>query len=294
MTPISVATSFCLGAYAIIQGRDKSETANSKSDWWVYLGLVEITATLIYSRLIIDRLSILDPLRIVITCLIALIIYQIPWQNFGWRATPWQRTFVTIPALMALVSAEDISYLSLLATTLFYLRIAYYQKNVRWSYLSLGFLNWGIIRLAWQYQIEFIWLAAILCLSILYIAQFDPNLKLHRQQRHYLRLAASSFFCVVALFYQDTGIIPSLVSLALIFAGLGFKIRAFLFSGTISLILTVFYQLAILVLTYSFLKWIVGLIAGVCLIIIAASFERQKNNFTNKLQTYTNQLNHWQ
>ena len=294
LTPVSIATSFCLGAYALIQGKDHSSSqqqfdqTNSKlSDWWVYVGLVEIAATLVYSRLIINKLSFFDPLRVIFTCAIALAIYQIPWKSLGWRATPWQRTALIIPALMAMITAEDISYISLLCTAIFYFRIAYSQKNIRWSYVSLGFINWGIIKLVWQYNTELIWLAGIISLSILYIAQFDPHLQSHRQQRHYLRLLGNSILCVTALSYQDLGIIPSVISLSLMFIGLGLKIRAFLFTGTITLILTIIYQLVILVLTYSFLKWIVGLLAGICSIAIAAGFEKQRQKLTNQLKIHT-------
>ncbi len=297
LTTISIATSFCLAAYALIQARDsklETKTPNTANDWWVYVGLVEIAATLVYSRLIINRLSLFDPWRVILTCIIALAIYQIPWQNFGWRVTPWRRTALIIPALMAVVTAEEISYISLLCTAVFYLRIAYHQKNLRWSYVSLGFINWGIIRLVWQYNTEFIWLAGIISLSILYIAQFDPYLKSHRQQRHYIRLVGSSIICVSALFYQDIGIVASVISFSLIFIGLGFKIRAFLFAGTITLILNVVYQLIILVLTYSFLKWILGLVAGVGFIVVAAGFEKQRKHLTNQLQTHTRKLQTWQ
>ena len=296
LTTISIATSFCLGAYALIQGKDNPENtrSNPANDWWVYVGLVEIAATLVYSRLIISRLSLFDPWRVIFTCAVALIIYQIPWQNLGWRATPWQRAALIIPALMALVTAEDISYLSLTITAIFYLRIAYHQNNLRWSYVSLGFINWGIIRLVWQYNTEFIWLAGMIGLSILYIAQFDPHFQSHRQQRHYLRLVGSCIICVAALFYQDLGAIPSAISFSLIFIGLGLKIRAFLFTGTITLIITVIYQLIILVLAYSFLKWIVGLLTGIFTIIVAAGFEKQRKHLTNRLQTYANQLQEWQ
>lgn len=296
LTTISIATSFCLGAYALIQGKDNFEdtTPNPANDWWVYVGLVEIAATLVYSRLIINRLSLFDPWRVIFTCAIALAIYQIPWQNLGWRAAPWRRVALIIPALMALVTAEDISYFSLGITAIFYLRIAYHQKNLRWSYVSLGFINWGIIRLVWQFNTEFIWLAGMIGLSILYIAQFDPHFQSHRQQRHYLRLIGSCIICVAALFYQDQGVIPSVISFSLIFIGLGLKIRAFLFAGTITLILTVIYQLIILVLAYSFLKWIVGLLTGICTIIVAAGFEKQRELLTNRLETYANQLQNWQ
>ena len=273
---------------------ENTPSAKPTNDWWVYVGLVEIAATIVYSRLIIDKLSLFDPWRVIFTCAVALIIYQIPWQNFGWRSTPWQRTALVIPALMALVTAEDISYLSLLVTAVFYLRIAYYQRNLRWSYISLGFINWGVIRFIWQYNAEAIWLAAILSLSILYIAQFDPDLQQNRKQRHRLRLVGSGILCLFALFYQDTGIIPSAIAIIMMIAGLGLRIRAFLFVGTITFVLTIIYQLVILVFTYSILKWIIGLLTGTIAIAIAANFESKRDRLTNSLQSYTDKLQQWQ
>ena len=295
-TPVSIAVSFFLGAYALIQGRERqpTTTAHSSNDWWIYVGLVEIVATITYSRLIFDKLSLFDPWRVVFTCAIALIIYQIPWHNFGWRSTPWRRTALVIPALMAMVTAESISYISLLVTAVFYLRIAYYQKNLRWSYVTLGFINWGVIRLIWQYNLEFIWYAVIATLSLLYIAQFEPYLQQHKKQRHYLRLAASIIICLVALSYQDTGILPSAIALILTLTGLGLRIRAFLFVGTITFMLTIFYQLVILISTYSFLKWIVSLVAGIIFIAVAANFERKRDRLTTQLKTYFTKLQQWQ
>lgn len=296
LTPLSIAVSFFLGIYALIQGRDSvitEDEATTANDWWVYVGLVEIAATLVYSRLIIDKLSLFDPWRVIFTIAIALIIYQIPWHNFGWKTTPWQRTALVIPALMALVSLETISYFSLIATAAFYLRIAYHQRNIRWSYISLGFIDWGVTRLVWQYHTEAIWFAAIISISILYIAQFDPDLQQNRKYRHYFRLVGSGFLCLVALFYQDTGITPGVISLITVMAGLGLRIRAFLFVGTITFIVTAIYQLVILVFTYSFLKWIVGLVMGIILIAVAANFERQRDRLSNQLQNYTNKLKQW-
>ena len=296
LTLLSIAVSFFLGIYALIQGRDTTITADESTttnDWWVYVGLAEIAATIVYTRLIIDKLSLFDPWRVIFTIAIALIIYQIPWHNFGWKTTPWRRTALIIPALMALVTAETISYFSLIATAAFYLRIAYHQQNIRWSYISLGFIDWGVARLVWQSNLEAIWFAAIISLSILYIAQFDPDLQQNRKYRHYLRLVGSGFLCLVALFYQDTGIIPTVISLITIMAGLGLRIRAFLFVGTITFIVTAIYQLVILVFTYSFLKWIVGLVMGIMLIIVAANFERQRDRLNNQLQSYTDRLKQW-
>jgi hypothetical protein len=300
LTPLSIAVSLCLGAYAIIQARDVTPAqlktnSSQTNEWWVYVGLVEIAATIVYSRLIITQLSIFDPWRVIFTCLVALLIYQIHWQNLGWRSTPWQRTALVIPAFMALVTAESISYLSLLATAVFYLRIAYHQRNLRWSYVSIGFIDWCMIRYFWQYSPETIWFALIISLSCLYIAQFDPYIKSHRKQRHYLRVFASGLICLVALLlYQDTGIIPGTISIVMIVVGLGLQTRAFLFVGTITFISTIIYQLIIFVFTYSFLKWIVGLITGIIAIAIAANFEKKSDRLPNKLQDYLTQLKQWQ
>lgn len=295
---VSIATSFCLGVYALIQGRDidpATTKQNNQNDWWVYVGLVEIVATLVYSRLIISKLSFFDPWRIVFTCAIALLIYQIPWQNFGWRSTPWQRSALIIPALMALITAEDISVLSLVISALFYLRIAYAQKNIRWSYISLGFINWLVIKLLGESnpQSTVTVVAGIIGLSILYLAQFDPDLKLRRHLRHYLRLLGSSIFCITALFEQPA-IITGAIAFGFILVGLGLKIRAFLFTGTITLVLTVLYQLIILIFTYSFLKWIIGLLTGISSIAIAAGFESQRDRLSHKLRNYRDQLQSWQ
>ena len=286
---VSIATSFCLGAYAVIQGKDSLESSSKLNDWWVYVGTVEIAATLIYGRLIIDRLSLFDPWRVIFTCAIALLIYQIPWQDFGWRVTPWRRIALITPAVMVLAIAEDISYLSLLVAALFYLRIAYAQRNIRWSYISLGFIDWGIVR-AWQH-FEFIWIPVAIGLSILYIAQFDPNRS--RRLRHYLRIVGCSVICVATLFYPSA-IVSGAVAFIFIFIGLGLKIRAFLFTGTITLVLSVIYQLIILVMTYSFLKWIIGLLAGIGSIAIAARFERQRSLFNSQLKNYSDKLQNWQ
>lgn len=291
---VSIATGFCLGAYAVIQGKDDDSAAKPNSDWWVYVGLVEISATLVYSRLIISQLSLFDPWRLVFTCAMALLIYQIPWSNFGWRATPWQRTALIIPALMALITAEDISNLSLVITALFYVRIAYAQQNIRWSYISLGLLNWFAIRLIIvQPNTQLILVAGMISLSILYLAQFDRDLQHHRQLRHYLRLLGSSIFCITALFEQP-GIMTGAIAFGLIFSGLGLRIRAFLFTGTITLVLTVLYQLIILIFTYSFLKWVVGLLTGISSIAIAAGFETKRDRLSHKLRSYREQLQSWQ
>ena len=288
LTSIIIATSLCLGAYALIQGRGFESKTN---DGWVYIGIVELIATLAYSRLLISKLSFLDPGRIVFTCAIALLIYHLPWQNFGWRTLPWRRTASILPAIMALVTTE--ANFNLLITALFYARIAQASQNIRWSYLSLGAIAWIMVRFASHNGTEHIWLAITIGCSILYIAQFDSYYQSRRSSRHVLRLIGCALVGVATLVYQP-GIVPSAIGLGLIFIGLGLKIRAFLFAGTITLIISVFHQLIILVLTYSFLKWAIGLITGIIAIAIAAGFEKQRDRAINRLQNYRLELQNWQ
>jgi hypothetical protein len=296
---ISIGISIILGLYAIVQGRDSHEAENqTHADWWVYVGIVEIIATLVYARFLWVQLSIIDPWRILLISSVALIIYQLPWQSWGWQTKPWHRISLLAPLLSAIVTPYDISYLSLFIVAAFYGRIAYQQKNIRWSYLSLAFFDWGICRLLVEKQLEDpLWYAIVFGLSLLYIAQFDRAFlaKSQRKNRHYLRIVGSSTVCIFALIlHQESGIIPSVISLVFTFAGLAFRIRAFLFVGTISFLITAFYQLVVLIFSYSFLKWIIGLGTGIALISIAANFERRREQILNLLQGWFVQLREWQ
>ena len=296
LTPVAIAVSTFLGLYAVAQARSPKipNSPISPTPLGVYLGLGEIVATIFYARFMFSKLSILDPWWVLITCIVALIIYQVPWESLGWEIIPWRHFAIAIPIFITLVTADNISYFSLFVAALFYLYIAYRRGNLRWSYLSLVFIDWAIARFAWEYNLRSIWFACIVGLSILYIAQFDAYFSAHRKEQHYARLAGNGLICMVAIFYQDTGVIPGVISAIAIFAGLGLRVRAFLFVGTITFILTIVYQLVILVFTYSFLKWIIGLIAGVGLIAIAANFESKRDRVSNKLQSYLDRLKDWQ
>ena len=292
----AIGVSLILAAYALIQGRDRYYPQTN--DWWVYVGIVETIATTIYARLIWTQLSFLDPWRVILACLVALFILQLPWQSLGWQTTPWHRAALAIPAVTALVSTHDIALFSLLVVAVFYGRIAYKQRNIRWSYLSLGFVDWAIVKFCLTHNLtDILWYASILGLSLLYIAQFDPSLIQPQSYklRHYWRVVGSGIICLTALlFHQDTGILPATISLLVIFLGLGLRIRAFLFVGTINFILTAFYQLVVLIFTYSFLKWIVGLMAGIILITVAAKFEQRREQINVTIQHWVTQLNSWE
>ncbi len=298
LTYLSLIINFFLGTYAVIQARDNNiNSQSSQSDWWVYVGLVEIIATFIYARLIFNNLQFLDPFQIIIVVLVALFIYQIPWQNLGWKETPWHRFALVSPALIALTNNNEISIFSLICVAIFYSRIAFRQKNIRWSYVSLGFIDWAIFLLFHQYVLnDPLWFISIISLSILYIAQFDPELikPEYRKNRHNLRIFGSGLLTVSALiFHTQMWLIPVTISLIFIMIGLGVQIRAFLYVGTIVFMLTNFYQLVVLINQSSPSKWVIGFVTGIALIFVAAIFERKKETIFENIKNWFDQLEKW-
>ncbi len=298
LTILGIAVSLILAAYALIQARNQEEISqsnrNANLDWWVYVGLVKLFSSVIYARLIWSQLALLDSWRVIIACGFALLLYQLPWRNWGWQHQPWHRASIVLPALVALVTSGDVSGFSLICVALFYARIAYSQSQIRWTYPSLFFLNWAAWQwLAMQQFSDPLWYASFAGLSILYIAQVDSGFTIpqNRRNRHQLRILGSTIICLVALlFHQDTGIIPAFVALVAIFSGLAWRIRAFLYVGTLTFVLTASYQLLVLSFEYPLTKWILGLIVGIIFISLAANFEQRREQIENWLS----HLRDWQ
>jgi len=231
-------------------------------------------------------------------CLFAIALFQLPWRRWGWNDKPWQHYAIISPLLTVCLNYQTLSSINLLAVAGFYAWVANRQSNLRWTYLSLFFVDWAIWRVLVNQQItEPLWYAALIGGSCLYIAQIDPELKRprKRQTRHYFRLLGSSIICLAAFFFhQETGLIPGIISLVAIFAGLGLRIRAFLMVGTATFVLTVFYQLVVLSFQYPFSKWVIGLIAGIIFISIAANFEQRREQILGIFQNWANQWREWE
>ncbi|MEQ8465501.1 DUF2157 domain-containing protein [Coleofasciculus sp. E1-EBD-02] len=303
---IGLAISWILAIYALLQGRTKhtrqfspsSPSSPPSSNLWIYAGLTEVAATGVYARLTWTQLSIFDPWRGVMACIFAIALFQLPWRRWGWNDKPWQHYAIISPLLTVCLNYQTLSSINLLAVAGFYAWVANRQSNVRWTYLSLFFVDWAIWRVFVNQQItEPLWYAALIGGSCLYIAQIDPELRRPRQRqtRHYLRLLGSSIICLTALFFhQETGLIPGIISLIAIFAGLGLRIRAFLMVGTATFVLTVFYQLVVLSFRYPFSKWVIGLIAGIIFISIAANFEQRREQILGIFQNWANQWREWE
>ncbi|MBW4574391.1 MAG: hypothetical protein KME08_03815 [Aphanothece sp. CMT-3BRIN-NPC111] len=296
LTGVAIILSLFLAAYALAQGR---QHPNPKAaNGWVYLGVAEVVGVVIYARLIWTDLSVLDPWIGAIACLIAYVLSILPWRNWGWSAIAWQQASGVIPAIAVLATRDVIPPENLLIVAGFYIWFADRLNNVRSTYISVALLDWAIARWFWDWELtDLLWYSTPIGLSLIYIAQFDPALSLpeQKQNRHNLRLLGISAICEIAfLFHQDTGIVPGIVSIIAIFAGLALRVRAFLYVGTATFLLTGFYQLVILILQRPFFKWVVGLLVGINFIWIAASFETRREQVASLVRHWLAELQEWE
>jgi hypothetical protein len=248
--------------------------------------------------LIWTPLSLFDPWRAIIVSLFAIAVYQTSWWRWGWNDQPWQRYATILPLLSILINPQTLSAFNLLVLAGFYAWVTNRQSNLRWTYLSLFFIDWAIWRVLQSQQVtEPLAYAAVIGYFFLYIAQVDPELRLpqKRNWRHYIRLLGSGIICWVALgFHQDVGLIPGIISLVAIVAGLGLQVRAFLMVGTVTFIFTVFYQLVYFGFRYPFSKWILLIIAGIIFISITANIVKGRELILDLVQDWIDQWREWE
>lgn len=296
---IGFITGVGLSLYAIFQSRRHPNLRSAEI--WLYAGLLEAAAVVWYlstkpwfSGLFAQS----RPYAAAIAAIGAFVIFILPWERLGWMRRPWQRVAIVVPLFVLAGTAAIVHGLSLIVLAVFYSLIASIRREVRWTYLSIALLNWLVFKQLDQLNLDILfWQVLPIGLSILYFAAVEPSLKLTQAQssKHYVRLCGTGLICITALLTQNNyGILPGLVSLIVIFAGLGLKIRAFLYVGTIVFCLNAVYQLVVLATTYSLLKWVIGLCIGIVLIWIAANFETRREQVTTLMQTWLEQLQEWE
>ncbi|MGD1717624.1 hypothetical protein [Dapis sp. BLCC M172] len=301
---LGLTTAILLTRYAIMQAKNNSNL--QQAEIWIYLGVLEGYAVTIY---IINLLSITEFLLSwlgAIAAIISYFIYILPWENWGWQLKPWRRVAVILPIVTIFITNLRLDfappwywYVSILITAGFYIVISKVNQQIRLTYISVALINYALI--IWlnnlEASIQTLVYVTPIGLSLLYVAKVDPILKLpqNRNIRHNLRLFGSGIICFVALLEnQWTGLLPGIISIIAIFAGLGLQTRAFLYVGTVTFIINVFNQLIVLNSIYSFFKWIIGLIVGVAFIWIAASFETRREQINNLLQNWIEELENWE
>ena len=216
--------------------------------------------------------------------------------------SPWYvipLVLATVSLIILLNTNEFLGYIFTTITILYYLILARSNQQIRLTYFALFLANLILFRELVSAKIDqdLLWWVTPVALSCLYIAQVDSSLKhpQKRQNRHIIRCVATGLICVTALFtHQWTGIIPGIFSLIAIFAGLGLKIRAFLYIGTATFLINACNQLIILNTTYSFLKWIIGFMIGLCFIWIAANFETRRDQVISLFQDRVTEFDDWE
>lgn len=320
--PQSLMLGFGVGAflvqYAIFQGRNTSpsqeevreEENNTPSPdqgrfWrdkeiWVYLGFLEAVGMRIYwLSLPVARLlsGPLGPWKGAIASVFAYFLFILPWERWGWSKRPWTVAAVGIPLIAFAESPMGNHPISLLIVAGYYVFFAILNQQIRFTYISVLLIDWVLYRWFLDLRLsDSLWYVTPLALSLLYIAQVDPNLKQPEQKpaRHLLRLLGSGAICVVALWSnQWSGLVPGAISLLVIFVGLGLRVRAFLYIGTATFLINAFYQLGILIFDYPFSKWVIGLLVGIAFIWIAATFETRREQITALLRNWITELENW-
>jgi hypothetical protein len=289
LTLVHLFISVILGGYALIQARDREG-----GDWWIYLGLAELMGVGIYARSIFQNLGIIDEGLILISCTIGLIILLAPWRQWGWQDRPWRMVALVLPLSRVVFELDRISLLNLAVLAVFYAGVSRRQKQFGWAYLSLIFINWAAIRLLFAYNLTSpLWYATSIGLSILAAVQWDPYWQTSKQNRHYGRIFGSSIIAITALVWHQPWL-PIGIGLAIAICGIVLRVRAWLYIGTITFLLTNAYQLLILITEYPITKWAIGLLAGVLIITLAANFERRKEQIERAIGYWLDRFQEWE
>ncbi|OUC12483.1 MAG: hypothetical protein B0A82_22305 [Alkalinema sp. CACIAM 70d] len=282
-----------LAVQAISQGRQERD--------WTYPGVLQAWAAIGY--LLYQWLpdAILWNWGGAIATLVAAVTYAIPWRRWGWDDRPWQHCTLSLPTAVPLLTALTINVPSLLITGGFYAGFATVTQQIRVSYLGLLFAIWGLFQLfmQWQFQ-DPLWYVSVLSLSLLYIVQVDPSLRSQadKEKRHWIRCLAVGLFCATAFLQSEQSWLQGLLTiglgLGLIFAGLGLRVRAYLYVGTVMFMLKVLRQLWLFISDYSLLLWGLGILVGLLLIWIAATFEARRSQAIAFVQYWVNELDAWE
>ncbi|WP_404784694.1 hypothetical protein [Altericista sp. CCNU0014] len=282
-----------LGGYALWQGRQQPI--------WIYAGLVQVLMAL--GQTLYDCLPSAQvlPWAGAIASAVALGIYSLPWQRWGWAQPPFTRVAIALPAAVALTSAFQINTSSLLSIGGFYGWIAFATQIARLSYLGLPAANWAALKLLGELHLTSpVWTVGLVGLSLLFVAQIDPAFQAtsRRDVRHLLRCFAVGLVSVTALYESDvyfwSGVLTIGFSLGLVLLGLVLRVRAFLYVGTLTFVFKVLRLIWLFVARESQTLWILAFIPGLLIIWIAMTFEARRSQVTALLQYWVTALEEWQ
>lgn len=290
-----LALALGLAGYALWQGR--------RQRGWVYWGVAALMATVLYWL----PWGIVEPWAAAIVAAIAVVLYELPWNRWGWPLRPWQRSQLIFPGVIAyisfynhLISFYDTSPASYLLVGGFYGWMALREQQVRLSYVGIVLADIALFQLSDTWFADWVLLPiTLLSVSLLYIAQVDPALQAgdRRQQRHWMRSLAVGLVCLTALIQAGNQLGPALLvallGLGLGALGLGLRVRAYLYAGTITFALEVMNLLWTFISNQALLLWGLGILVGLALIWLAATFESRRSQAIALMDEWLGQLERW-
>jgi hypothetical protein len=276
------------------QGREESV--------WIYLGFWQLVFTLGFLLPKLLPIGFLNAWAAVFASMFAYGIFTTDWEAFGWAKTPWQRSATALPLTIALLTASTINTPCLLLTAAFYGLYAWQTEQVRRSYFGIALSLWGLFKWLLELNVtEPLWYTAMLAIAALFIVEIEPTLQVNsaRATRHWLRCFALGLFCVT-LFYDPwdiawlRGVMTIVVAFGLVLVGLIRRTRAYLYIGTITFVIGVLRILWLFIADYSLLLWAVGIVLGLMLIWIAATFEARRSQTIAFVEYWLQELDAWE
>ena len=206
-----------------------------------------------------------------------------------------------LPVGMVFLSISNVALTSVLLVGAWYFWISQRPNLLRLSYLGLAFGNWAVYRLVERWwTVTPMWLAMMVGGSLLLIIQWEPLLQSpqRREVRHWLRCGALTLIALVALVESDGYFVWSLVTvmagLLMGVLGLVFQVRSFLYIGTVLFLVKTLWLLWAFVADHSFLLWALGIVLGIVLIWVAATFESRRSQAIAFLDYWADALEKWQ
>ncbi|MCT7993875.1 DUF2157 domain-containing protein [Laspinema olomoucense] len=312
---ICVGTGVFLTNYALLQGRfpefkegepdprDRPEALQT-AETWVYISMAESAAVGFYVFGYLP--SNLQGMFIIwggaIACVAAYFLDVFPWDRWGWPLRPWRLMARLLPGFAIITtgmrflgdSTQEWS-VSALIVAAFYVFLSYFHNQIRLTYWSAILLNWVILRGLLDAMVpEPIAYIIPMAAAVLYFAQVEPSLQPRDRKgiRHGIRVLAIASISLISLM-TNHWLISGIINFLIAVAGLSLRIRAFLYVGTVTLLLNATYQLIILNALYPFLRWVIGLFVGIGCIWIAATVETRREQLVTLLQNWRVELESW-
>lgn len=269
---------------------------------WTWSGLTIATVAIPYGAIqLFSSLIFMRTWGSLLVCGVSLLVYRLPWQRWGWPLRPWQRMTLSWPILVIILSVATVNIQSVLLVGAFYAAMAKQLRTIRLSYLSLGLFNWALLRyLIVQDGLTPLWLAILVGLSILFILAVDPHWQLvsARQERHYLRSFATLLIGITGI-YQAEIASPVFIGLSLLISfgvigfGLTTQVRAYLYMGTLTFVLQILRTIMMFVSTDGRLLWAIGIMLGITLMWVAATFEARRTQIMGLFSQWSETLRNW-